>query len=56
MMNRTISVIALILALYASLVSTYFLVDDYFQSENERITKVCREQNLMSELDCYKQY
>lgn len=55
-MNRPISVIALILALYASVVSTYLLVDDYFQSENERITKVCKEQNLMSELDCHKQY
>jgi hypothetical protein len=55
-MNRLIGVIALILALYASVVSTYLLVDYYFQSENERITKACKEQDLMSELDCYKQY
>jgi hypothetical protein len=53
---RAIIVIALIVALYASVVSTYLLVDNYFQSESERITKECEEQDLMSEFDCYQQY
>ena len=47
---------ALALSLYAAAVSTYLLVDGFMESENKRIMKECKEQTLMSEFDCLKQY
>jgi hypothetical protein len=48
--------LALALSLYAAVISTYLLVDGFIELENTRIMKECKEQNLMSEFDCLKQY
>ena len=53
-MNRNIVLLALGLALYASILSTYLLVDGYIESENKRIMKMCKDQRMVPYFECLK--